>query len=425
MQFNNSFQRTGSVGAFVNIIDMCCFIAFFKAFLALPAAEFRRTLANILTRFLYKTSSLIVRKGGKMNAIKKTGKFAFALVILIVMCACSPVVYKKEVSVFSQGVENVTSAFEKLRQESIEMDQQDLDDLFAKSLTDIDVSDECSDLVSKLQKQANCFGKWAKYLAGEGEKPTMCEEPIGFFELPIDFAQKCQIGPIDAEGRIDPSKFEAEPVLRQTAVMSNKLSEYASALSEIADSKDIEELQSALGEAKAAITEVADHYKDLTDKEVPNAQAIGPISELLSTVAVTTLEWRRFNAMKEIVNKADPTVTAAGKRLSINTMPVVFKTRIRPAQVNLVEAAEEFNPEILTTGNYPSKLKSIREAYTIYIQQLENDPSSAFKAMVNAHTALKDALNDPKTRYENMQAKIKIFYEKAKAVHDALDKSSN
>jgi hypothetical protein len=359
-----------------------------------------------------------------MNIISKKGIVCLTVGLLLVISACSPVVYKKDVDLFSQSVKNATSAFERLRQESIERDRQALEKNLIKVLADIDVSDTCSEIVTELQKQARCFDEWARYRADRGEKPGWCDEPIGFYELPVTRVRECQLGLASSKGQIDPSMLKAETVLKQTAVMANKLSDYASALSEIANSKDVEGLRSALGDAKTSITGVASHYKELTEEEVPGAQAIGPITELIGAVAVTALEWKRFNAMKAIVNKADPVVTAAAKRLSINVMPLVLKVRIRPAQERLQKAAEEFNPAFLTKENYQTKLKEIREAYAKYIQEFENDASGTFKLMAIAHTALKDALKDPKTQHETMEVAIKVFSKKAKAVYDTLEKVS-
>jgi hypothetical protein len=362
-----------------------------------------------------------------MKAIRKTGKCVFILVLTLIVCSCSPTVYKKEVGLFSQGVENATSTFEKLRQKNLAIEQKKLENKLAGNRIDIEASHECSDIVNKMQKQARCLAEWAKFHAKKIDIKPTCSEPLDFYESPIELILKCQIGPLDNNMQVEPNKLEPDAVYEQTALMSKKLSEYASALSEIVDSKDIDELQSALGEAKTAVEGLANRYKDSTNKEVPNVEAIGPISELVGTVATSALEWRRFNAMKKIVNRADPIVTAAAKRLSINAMPLLLKTRIRPAKEKLIKAAEEFNPIFMKKKdfNYPKKLKSIKEAYTAYIQNLKNDPSSAFEALAGAHTALKDALNEPKTQFENLQEKIKNFYEKAKGAYDTLNESSN
>jgi hypothetical protein len=50
-------------------------------------------------------------------------------------------------------------------------------------------------------------------------------------------------------------------------------------------------------------------------------------------------------------------------------------------------------------------------------------PTTAFKAMAEAHHALRTALTDPNRQQESLTEAIEDFAEKAKAAQDAIEKA--
>jgi hypothetical protein len=64
-----------------------------------------------------------------------------------------------------------------------------------------------------------------------------------------------------------------------------------------------------------------------------------------------------------------------------------------------------------------AKARADGKAYT---DALDANSSSAFKAMGEAHTALKEALEDPERQFEHMKQQIELFVMQAEAVQAAV-----
>ncbi len=372
-----------------------------------------------------------------MQCLRDIIPVLYAAVMSQVLVACAADVYKDDILTFKTSVDGAVTAFDGLRDDLQAKIQKDLEDELAKStqrinFVGIEKDGEtlfCGDIVeTKLTKDTQCMAQWATFRAtseaSRGDQPN-CVEPEGYYVLPLaEEQQACQLGAelSDESGgvTVDPSKLTEEALLENALELGNGLQGYAAALLELANSEDSEQLRSAVGNAKNSILKLADTVKKVSEKEVLNKETFGPVADLLGTALVQFFEYRRYVAMKGIVEKADGTVIATAQLLTrVSTPPVIPELRKlandaseKVADVNMAAAGQD----------YLKKLNAAWKARDSYLAAYARHPSAAFMAMGKAHTALKSALNDPKTQFDNMKDAIKEFAEKAKAVKAAFEK---
>lgn len=351
--------------------------------------------------------------------------------------ACAADVYREDVLTFKTSVDGAVTAFDGLRDNLQAKIQKDLEDELAKSsqrinFVGIEMDGEalfCGDIVeTKLSKDTQCMAQWATYRATSEDSrgdPPNCVEPAGYYVLPLtEEQQACQLGAelSDDSGDVivDPSKLTEEALLENASELGSGLQAYAAALLDLANSEDSEQLRSAVGDAKNSILKLADTVKKVSEKEVLNKETFGPVADLLGTALVQFFEYRRFVAMKGIVEKADETVTAAAQLLTRVSMPPVIP-ELRKLANEVSDKVADVNTAV-AGPDYQKKLNAAWKARDNYLAAYASHPSTAFKAMAEAHIAIKNALLDPKTQFDNMKDAIKEFAEKAKVVKAALEK---
>jgi hypothetical protein len=269
------------------------------------------------------------------------------------------------------------------------------------------------------------MGQWAisRREGGRGSKPN-CDEPQGYYDYQVTEQRRaCQLGVVtaDATGQssFDPSRVTVEVPLAVIAQLGTALVDYANGLTEITASEDTAALQSSVGVAKTAILNLNDTIDGATGKQVVERDTFSPVADLVGSALVAGLEQRRFNAMKRVVKEADPVITDTAQYLSRVSM-VLLLPRLRELRNNFDDSVDAVNDPSNTGASYVAALAKARADGKAYTDALDANSSSAFKAMGEAHTALKEALEDPERQFEHMKQQIELFVMQAEAVQAAV-----
>ncbi|UOV08544.1 hypothetical protein MUU77_17340 [Pseudoxanthomonas sp. F37] len=207
-------------------------------------------------------------------------------------------------------------------------------------------------------------------------------------------------------------------LVEETPKLSRSLRGYAGALADIADAADKEALNSSIASAKVQMTSLA----EVVNKKNGNSSAtIGPISELVGTLLVVALERRRLKALQSTTAEADELVRTAAWLLSNASVPMTH-IEIGQAKKTFV-ATIPGSRAVSGEEEWKTRYAASIEARSKYLATYQDSPISAFQAMADAHTKLKEALADPKRQYEAVKIAIADFAAKAEAVKDAIDAS--
>jgi hypothetical protein len=215
------------------------------------------------------------------------------------------------------------------------------------------------------------------------------------------------------ERSVDPSQLPGSALLSNTPAIGAKLRDYAAALNELATSKDGEALQSAVGKAKATMESLADRLQATTKTDFTR-EAMGPLSDLIGTSLVWALEYRRYEAMKRVVERADPIVTQAAQLMSRASV-VLLIPRLRAAANAVTDAIAEANGA--SEKEFVGRLGQARAAVEDYLGLYTADPAASFQAMATAHQKLKEALGDVNRGLGALKSATADFAEKAEAAY--------
>ncbi len=347
--------------------------------------------------------------------------------LAILLGACTTNVYEDDVASFKTSVDDSVAALDALRVEARTSHSNRIEAALAAEGAKLEPVGDCTGVVTdRLQRDSRCLALWARHRAlpedQRGAAPN-CPEPardpddseLLFYDLStVAEAEEsaCQLG-VRIGDSVTAEALGVEPLLANTALLGAGLQDYAAALVEIADAGDSAELRSTVAEAKAALEKTAGTVAKAAGEPVPGQDAIGPVSDLLGSALLTTLEVRRFRAMRRLVGQADPVVERAAKLLSRNSMPLMIP-KLRTAGTDYLRATEVFNDRP-TGAQWDRALGDARRAQQHYLALYEGHPSATFAAMAGAHAALKEALEDPSTQFDAMKAAIKEFAARAKA----------
>jgi hypothetical protein len=354
--------------------------------------------------------------------------------ILVAMCfvltACSSTPYKQEVGVFSTSVQTAVDSFETLRVTQQEAIIADKHRGLAASGVRVATGIDCTAFITeKLQKDARCMAQWSEFRAAAGNLPAPnCTEPA--FDSatqtfkPYDFAQygkaeikECALGILE-NNELKPELLNAEKLLTNTSLLGQELKYYAQSLAKLVDAKDVDELRSAVGDAKIAVEGLSGEIEKATGSKVPHREAIGPITDLIGSSLTSALEAKRYAALKTITTMAQPVVDQAGAILSRTSM-VLMIPDLRSSGTDYLKATEAFN-DLPKDDAWLSALRTARRTQAKYFKRVNANPSTTFVAMTKTHAALVEGLDDPKRGFESLKLVLKDFSSKAKAVSETL-----
>lgn len=350
--------------------------------------------------------------------------------VCCVLTACSATPYKQEVCIFSTSVQTAVDSFETLRTTQQQAITADLHQRLAASGATVATGIDCTAFITdRLQKDARCMAQWSVFRAAGGKLPTpSCTEPA--FDLktqtfkPYDFAQygkaeikECALGILE-DNEVRPELLNADTLLTNTSGLGQGLKSYAQALEKLVDAKDVDELRSAVGDAKIAVEGLSGETEKATGAKVPRKEAIGPIADLVGSSLTSALEAKRYAALKTITNKAHPVIDQAGAILSRTSM-VLMIPGLRSTGTDYLKATEAFN-DLPKDDAWQSALQTARSTQAKYFERVNANPSTTFVAMTKTHAALVEGLDDPKRGFETLKLALKDFSSKAKAVSKTL-----
>ena len=311
------------------------------------------------------------------------------LIASLSLGACSPYVYKDEVATFGQGVDTTVQAFQSLmpRYTTWATEQRDkqLVKGFERDKIKPSVSDGCDAL-----RQA--------YLTRFAEKGAVAGDLL----TAGDYAA-CQVTPVP---KIDPDKG-----LPNLTALGEALKSYTAGLAAITSAQDEPALQSAFGElntsANALLTSL---NKELAAKDEAALDAVGA---LVYQVGLTYLRQRRFDALKQAVNKMDPVVGRAADLLAEGAFDIYGPTlTAKSAALN----AAENKAVSVTDDDFVAVWSAIDQARNAYVKAFQDSPIYAFAGIKATHAALRDSINDPTNR-----AQLEALYANAVALKKAAE----
>ncbi len=354
---------------------------------------------------------------------------AAALLLVLLATACSPQVFRDDIGRFKTGVDQATGAFDGLRRGNQQLAIARLNDRLSRQGAKIGVVDDdaCAETTfDKLQADSRCLAEWASFRAGRGAAPS-CAEPArdagggpGFYDLAAVSAAEaraCELGVVSAGAARSGSLAVVAP-LANIARLNDGLRAYAAALAAIADGKDEQALQSAVGDARNALVKAANEVKALSNDSSPEFAAVGPLSDLVGEALFVALEEHRYLVLRRVVGEADPIIDRSAKIISRSAMPLLLP-KLRADGTTLRKAVEAFNNNP-TGDDWLAALAKAQKARDAYLTDYDASPTVALAAMADAHHALKLALDDPKREIEPLKTAIVDFATKAKAAHDVF-----
>lgn len=355
------------------------------------------------------------------------------------LAGCSTTVYKDDVGVFSNGVDEAAEAFNGLHAKTLERYRLDEWSVLAGRKAVVKVSKDCTSAVTEgqLVRDSNCLASWAAYRAlpegKRGERPRClgASERVrsgeyAFYdlaELATKEANACKLAIEQPNGSLDPQPLDsAEVLLVDTPRLLLALKGYASGLVGIADATDRTELTTSVGKAKDQLEKLGKQVDALDGKTSPSVSTIGPIADIVGSAFIYALEVRRYKAMKSVTAGADPVVAKAAVMLSNVAVPMTA-IELQDLGVAYLEALPDPKASVENEDAWLSAYAAARAARQRYLAAFQTSPTAVFKAMAIAHHELTLALADPERQYESVSAAVADFAEKAGAAYDAIRKA--
>lgn len=312
--------------------------------------------------------------GESCTADRFLGYFAVSAAVLL--SACSPYVYKKEVSDFASGVQELAEAYS-VGTKSAESDRAERQ------------RETWTTAGAKLTRTAGCTPP----VAGTVASTTPCVlQELGAAAPPPP-------SPILLQAQ------KGQPIL-------DALQDYATALEAVTNAADREALDGAQAELRQAV-------EGLASRAGPGlATPAGAVTQLFGLIAANYLDTRRYQVLRAGVLEAQAPVATLGDALgeALDALRTARANELRPTTDRLIDLLGPTTDR----GVYADRLKRAEAAVATIDALNKADPQRAAREMVAAHDALMVALRDDTRQIEPVVAAIKAFVAQAKIVRDAF-----
>jgi hypothetical protein len=296
------------------------------------------------------------------------------LALCFVSGCSSPYQFSREISSFSMGVDNLSSAYT-AGYSTLANDRQTLQTL---------IFDDTS---AKLKLADSCIPGQSK-------------------ALPCDFYR--QGGPQPSPA--DPDLVSSRP---KTLEAIKVLTDYAHALQAVTNAADRAAFNSAASRLNASVTALG---KAAGPQGAAASAAFSAGFNVFAWAVGQALDQQRFETLKQDVN------LAAG--------PVQSVARGLGAQLDLLSQKRQLvlydtvNALIKPLGpgykNYTAREATASQTKAVLIQLEQVNPSQVTDALVTAHDALRDAINDPERSFSNFATAVGQFAGLAEALNSGL-----
>lgn len=313
------------------------------------------------------------------------------VVILLIVSACSPYIYEKEVTLFNTGVDNTVAAFEELKQKERERRVAKRNENLKKNDNlPIGLTEGCYDLRRKYEKG---FSEEAKNI------------------LTGDDYQDCQVIPV-GEPKVD----ALHPNL---TTIGEELKHYAVALGSVSNAEDATKLQSAFTEFNTNVKGLLKAVNQELSKK--KEQKFDTIAELVYQTGIIYLNQRRFNALKKAVNETHPVIKKAAELLAEGAFDMQGP-ELSAQYKKLLKLQEEAKNK--TGDDYVKAWQALKAERDTYVELFEGSSVGVFQKLIDTHEALRQSVNDPKNKdqVEQVLANAKAFHTSAKAAVDLFKK---
>jgi hypothetical protein len=299
----------------------------------------------------------------------------FALLSAVLLSACSPYVYKKEVGGFTSGVQQLAEGYA-VGIKSTEADRTGLQ------------RETWTTAGAKLTRTAGCTPPVAGTVASN--KPCVLQELGAASPPPSPIVLQAQKG---------------QPIL-------DALQDYVSALEAVTNAADREALDSAQAELRQAVEGLA------TKADLALTTPAGAVTELFGSIVAAHLDTRRYQVLRDGVLEAQDPVATLGKALgeSLDALRTARANELRPTVDRLIDPLGPTTDR----GIYAERLKRAEAAVATIDALNKADPQKAATDMVAAHEVLAVALRDDTRQIEPVVAAIKAFVAQAKTVREAF-----
>lgn len=358
-----------------------------------------------------------------MTQKKIAANLLISLSVMLVS-ACSPYIYKAEVSKFNSGIEEASKMLSSqevfLSKKSLEINRGDLLDSGSPRLS---ISDGCTDAVICMEA-ASDSPQSGSICAEKIRAPSSLEAKD---KDPYKLAYKAAVEScgIKAKGGI---QVENSMHLTMQKKALSALSSYSGSLAGIVGAEDKNALsESALKACSStkklysAVSNVEPGNKEKNSKELEvEEKAITTICGLATEIGVTIIDRQRLNILTHVVNEADSQVVLlskylAGESRKINS--VILRSELE-LLVNSVTATVGLKGK---DNEYLASVDSAILQKNKFVSALKANPEDVFLHMAEAHNTLKLAINDSKTQLDISMDSIERFYQAAKEAHEAVE----
>jgi hypothetical protein len=314
----------------------------------------------------------------------------FALT-LIPGCS-SPYQFSNEISSFSTGVDNVSSAY-KTGYNNLAIDRQTLQTLNFNNTS------------AKLKLATSC-------------------NPAAQSALPCDFYLQGEPQPSQS----DPALASSQP---KSLDALNVLTNYAHALQAVTNAADRAAFNAAAARLNASVTALG---KAAGPQGAAASAAFSAGFNIFAWVLGQALDEERFDTLKRDVDLANGPLQWDDHKGWVcpeqSVCPVRSVAKTLGAQLDAISQARQLvlydtvNALIKPLGpgykNYTAREATASQTKALLVQLEQATPSQVTDALIKAHDALRDAVNDPKGSFGNFATAVGKFAELAEALKSSL-----
>lgn len=358
---------------------------------------------------------------------------------VVLLPGCSPYIYKQEAAKFDEGVTQAVAMFEAQR-EFMKNTASNINraDLATGGYPRIVLTERCSEIVVCLntlafRASAACASTFLNGDKGVTTGASKSSEEAVYTRLLNLAAGSCQVQTATGASIDIPVQAAAQ---RQVLIV---LSDYASALAGIVNAADREALSESATKAcgatqqllvtTAGLSASVDSAADAAQKKQEaerkaridaEANAVSTVCGLISQVGIAVLDYQRVKVLTQVVNDADPVVRTLATYLQHESRKI-STILVGQSFASLTDTlGDTIGGSATTERAYFAAVDGAVLARGKFVAFLEDSPENVFVRMANAHSSLKDAVNDPKTRLSTAITSLQEFQRSAKQAYDAV-----
>lgn len=205
---------------------------------------------------------------------------------------------------------------------------------------------------------------------------------------------------------------------------NNALGNYAKALVALANAGSHEELALAGVNLSKSLKEMNEQYKTIkeTKEDLISDENSGKISRVIAEIASYYVDYKRGEALKEVIIAANPSIQTIGEVIRDQLLKGVIEGRLYTIKSNeLAGYFDDYNAKIENLS-FAQKKKALDDIYEKYIVMESTTATvtqaqKAILSVMKAHNELTDELNND--RFDSQ--KIAVALQNIKTVHKSFD----